>query len=260
MSRARSFCRVVILSLLLAGLVAAPSQARGFRVSLLPNGGENGCANCHVSPGGGGSRNLFGEDVNGLVTPGGRQLFWTAAFAAEDSDDDGFTNGEELGDIDGDGTLERTVNISLPGVADNVPLTAIGDCNLDTVLDASDLSCVSDIDARDAVLSALNTLPGDLDGNGDIAFTDFLVLSGNFGKSDLGYSDGNIDLEGAVNFADFLILSSTFGQTIEGANLSAVPEPHGSYRTLVALLPTLCMRKSRRSAMSGRGLRTATRY
>ena len=109
------------------------------------------------------------------------------------------------------------------GVLANPIDEVIGDCNGDGVVDAADLACVGTIEERDAVLGALNTLPGDLDGNGDVAFADFLVLSANFGADGLGYTGGNIDLAGAVAFDDFLVLSANFGQTAAAA--AAVPEP-----------------------------------
>ncbi len=95
----------------------------------------------------------------------------------------------------------------------------------DGVVDAADLACVATIDERDIVLSTLNTLPGDLDGNGDVAFSDFLVLSANFGQDLPSYTDGNIDLEGGVAFSDFLTLSANFGQVPAGGVAAAVPEP-----------------------------------
>jgi len=98
-----------------------------------------------------------------------------------------------------------------------------GDCNGDGLVDAADLICVDNIEDRDAVLSALNTLPGDLDGNGDVAFADFLVLSANFGMDGRNYTEGNIGLTGAVAFDDFLVLSANFGKTPGAA--AAVPEP-----------------------------------
>ena len=67
-----------------------------------------------------------------------------------------------------------------------------------------------------------NTI-GDIDGSGDVAFADFLVLSANFGQAVADHTAGDIDCSGDVAFADFLILSSNFGQTV-GATAS-VPEP-----------------------------------
>ena len=223
------------------------AEARRFRVGFLPNGSINRCSNCHDNPGGGGSRTSFGEDVNGLVTRNGRQMFWTPEFAAEDSDDDGVPNGAELGDLDGDGTPERTVNISHPGRANSVPAMALGDCNLDTDLNADDLSCVSDIAARDAVLEALNTLPGDLDGNGQVAFLDFLILAENFGSESASYAEGNIDLVGPVSFLDFLELANNFGMTREAA-LPAVPEPSVALMATIGVCSVLPCRRRRKGS------------
>ena len=226
------------------GWLNSTAEARGFRVGLIPNGSVNGCANCHDRPSGGGSRDAFGEAVRSLVTRGGHEEFWTPELASQDADDDGFTNGAELGDFDGDGIPERNVNITFPGDPNDSPQAALGDCNLDTELTAGDLSCVADVAARDAVLEALNTLPGDLDGNGQVAFADFLVLSTNFGTDSTSYSDGNINLTGTIDFADFLVLSSNFGQT--AAATSAVPEPSNYLPGLMALLTLICYSRGSR--------------
>lgn len=102
---------------------------------------------------------------------------------------------------------------------------ALGDCNLDTRLDAADLACVGSIEERDTVLTALNTLPGDIDGDGDVAFSDFVVLAVNFGQDLASYTDGNLDLEGGVNLEDFIILSTNFGRTPGQVQAMSVPEP-----------------------------------
>gem|GEM_PF-1142518 len=58
---------------------------------------------------------------------------------------------------------------------------------------------------------------GDIDGDGQVAFSDFLVLSRNFGATDADLSMGDIDCDGQVAFSDFLVLSRNFGQsTIAG--------------------------------------------
>jgi hypothetical protein len=71
----------------------------------------------------------------------------------------------------------------------------------------------------------LNTIPGDIDGDGEVAFSDFLVLSANFGQHAASYAEGNVDLTGGVAFADFLIMSDNFGKT--PGDIAAMPEPSG---------------------------------
>ena len=50
----------------------------------------------------------------------------------------------------------------------------------------------------------------DLDGDGQVAFSDFLVLSNNFGQTGEAV-EGDIDGDGVVGFSDFLLLSDVFG-------------------------------------------------
>jgi len=85
----------------------------------MPNGGAFSCKTCHGSSTN--SKNAFGLDVDSLVSRKGREKFWNAELAAEDSDNDGFSNGLELGDENGDGVPERTTNLSNPGDASSVP-------------------------------------------------------------------------------------------------------------------------------------------
>ena len=56
---------------------------------------------------------------------------------------------------------------------------------------------------------------GDLDGSGTVDFADFLILSSQFGQSEVDTAlIGDLDRDGAVGFADFLILSDRFGSEI----------------------------------------------
>jgi hypothetical protein len=96
-------------------------EARSFRVSQIPNGNNFGCQNCHLSAGGGGTRNGFGNAVFSKIGSSSSP-FWDASFASMDSDGDGFTNGEELGDINGDFSLDRSTGISNPGNASSLPV------------------------------------------------------------------------------------------------------------------------------------------
>jgi len=79
------------LSLTILALPTA-AMARSEYMSQVPHAGENSCDTCHVN-GGGSDRNAFGADY--AQFPDWQQLF------DRDSDGDGCTNGEELGDPDG---------------------------------------------------------------------------------------------------------------------------------------------------------------
>ncbi len=104
--REHTLSRPRAAGILACGLVflAVGVDARSSRVAQIPNGGENGCANCHVNSSGGGARNSFGEMIDiGFLTEAGPSgsVIWGPELAGLDADEDGFTNGEELGDPEG---------------------------------------------------------------------------------------------------------------------------------------------------------------
>ncbi|MFZ1730377.1 MAG: FlgD immunoglobulin-like domain containing protein [Bacteroidota bacterium] len=97
--------------LLFFGLLVIASStflvARAFRVGQIPNGTKDACANCHLNPAGGGPRTSFGSEIerNFLSGSGAAgQVQWGPALAALDSDGDGFSNGVELQDPNGNWT------------------------------------------------------------------------------------------------------------------------------------------------------------
>jgi hypothetical protein len=96
-------------------------DARASRVNQLPNGSVFGCGNCHTNSSGGGPRNAFGNAVPLSGSGGGASVQWSATFAALDSDGDGFTNGTELGDPDGDGNAAAGATVTNPGDASSFP-------------------------------------------------------------------------------------------------------------------------------------------
>ncbi|MFP6633382.1 MAG: DUF11 domain-containing protein, partial [Planctomycetota bacterium] len=114
-----SFIRVLVF---IVGLYAFASvEARGFRVGQVPNGFEIGCTTCHVGFGGG-PRTAFGRDVERTLVNG--DVDWQA-ICDLDSDRDGFTNGEELGDpacgwVEGEPAPSDDFP-SNPGEADSFP-------------------------------------------------------------------------------------------------------------------------------------------
>ena len=112
-------------ALLLGGLVVGEAEARGKRITQLPNGGIAGCNTCHTT-GGGSPRNAFGLEMqaNFLTASGSAgDVVWGPELAALDSDGDGATNGEELGDPDGTWVIgdPDPANAFEPGNPDSTP-------------------------------------------------------------------------------------------------------------------------------------------
>ncbi len=104
------------------GSVGMPwtAEAREFRVNQLPNGSVFTCANCHLNPSGGGTRNAFGLAVQAITGTSSR-AFWSATLAGGDADGDGAANGVELGDPEGDGTRIAGWKVTNPGSAASKP-------------------------------------------------------------------------------------------------------------------------------------------
>lgn len=111
--------------LLAAGLVLLLWSCAAFAdqaaMDMLPSSEPLRCIVCHedVAPVSADDLNPFGVDFKASLDLG---LGWTEELARGDSDDDGCTNGIELGDEDGDGQLDEGVSAqaSNPGVT--------GDC------------------------------------------------------------------------------------------------------------------------------------
>ncbi len=80
-------------------------HSREFRAAQLPNGSINSCANCHVSPQGGGQLTSFGRTVSDDYLDNSGNVIWSSSLASRDSDGDGFTNGTELQDPEGNWTF-----------------------------------------------------------------------------------------------------------------------------------------------------------
>ena len=107
---------------------------------------------------------------------------------------------------------------ALAAGSDNLAL----DANGDGLLDLQDL---------EFVLSQAGSLTGDADGDGTVAFADFLTLSNSFGSNDAAYSSGDFNCDGNAAFDDFLILSANFGNSFSA--VAAVPEPRSCAWLLV---------------------------
>ncbi len=118
-----------VVAILMSWMLADDAAARPHRPGQIPSGFVNNCSNCHMSPIGGDARNPFGQTVEGnFLTAIGDfgNVLWGPELAAIDSDGDGFTNGEELGDPEGtwqigDPAPIDAADVTLPGDPDSHP-------------------------------------------------------------------------------------------------------------------------------------------
>ena len=113
--------RFVVCSLLLV-LLAPAASARQAYTDYIPAAPVNGaCATCHTDAMGDDELNAFGLDAESTISQDGPD--WSRLFC-RDSDGDGATNGQELGDPCGTWTPGaaplRTEPISAPGDPDDV--------------------------------------------------------------------------------------------------------------------------------------------
>ena len=74
------------------------------------------------------------------------------------------------------------------------------------------------------------TLAGDVNFDGAVTFSDFLVVSQNFGKTDAVWPEGDFDWDRNVGFSDYLMLADNFGSSFvsDPLDVSNVPEPSGA--------------------------------
>lgn len=123
------------------------------------------------------------------------------------------------------------------------------DVNEDGLVNATDLEFVqalADVAARETASRCVvfaGDILGDLDEDGEVTFSDFLIIAGNFGRTDIGYQGGDLNCDETVDFDDFLDLASNFGRTVNDPQ--AVPEPSGVVILLFGIAFPLLHRHSR---------------
>ena len=126
----------VVLVASLLGL-SLSAQARTNYPQEIPNGAAFRCLTCHSRSGGGEGWNDFGKeilvlgDANPDANPADQNLGFDVAFGtpndywfdlcALDSDGDGATNAEELGDLDCDSVADEGLVASNPGDINSTP-------------------------------------------------------------------------------------------------------------------------------------------
>jgi uncharacterized protein (TIGR03382 family) len=118
--------RPIALSAVIA-LATTPSLARPEYIDGVPG---VDCGSCHVSAGGGGPRNAFGADVEAKMPfTGPTDETWAILFCI-DSDGDGKTNGQELGDPCGTWRVGDTSPTAASNPGDEASTTDVeGECD-----------------------------------------------------------------------------------------------------------------------------------
>ncbi|MCX7737781.1 MAG: T9SS type A sorting domain-containing protein [Candidatus Kapabacteria bacterium] len=90
----------IIIAFFLVAFVFQTSFSKPPRVGQIPNGAKFSCLSCHTSETGG-ARNPFGKEIEKNFL--NKDIVqWGSELAKLDSDGDGFTNGEELQDPNGE--------------------------------------------------------------------------------------------------------------------------------------------------------------
>ena len=103
------------------------------------------------------------------------------------------------GDVNRDRTV-TTDDVSL--MIDNLGERSSRDLDASAIWDETDLDLLIDI---------LRPTPGDANLDGEVNFSDFLILSRYFGSGSL-WTEGDFDSDDDVDFADLLVLAAHFGQ------------------------------------------------
>lgn len=126
------------------------------------------------------------------------------------------------------GETQELLNIA-PNQTLLVTESVAGDCNGDNNVNVKDANCTPQASLA-GFLSANGLILGDADGDGEVQFSDFVVLSGKFGYRGQ-YTEGDLNKDGRVQFEDFVTLSTHYGQS---ATALVVPEPNSWTLALLA--------------------------
>ena len=68
--------------------------------------------------------------------------------------------------------------------------------------------------AKSSEASASTFIPGDVDGDGTVGFSDLLRLAQNYGATGATWAQGDLNGDGTVGFADLLLLAQNYGDSV----------------------------------------------
>gem|GEM_PF-6232011 len=112
------------------------------------------------------------------------------------------------GDLNNDGVIDiQDADVLQSAIQGDGLLTTTVDLNGDGELNRKEMRYFRE--------NIFLSVEGDLDGDGDSDFEDFLNFSANYGKRGAKYSEGDLDGDGETGFPDFLRFSESFGSSME---------------------------------------------
>jgi len=108
-----------------------------------------------------------------------------------------------LGDVNGDGVLDALDIDTLSGAVRSGENRPDLDLNGDGDTNAADIDFLVD--------DIIQAVRGDVNLDGAVDFSDFLIFAANFGSQSAGWAEGDTNGDGVAGFEDFLQLSANFG-------------------------------------------------
>jgi hypothetical protein len=127
-----------------------------------------------------------------------------------------------LGNLTLDGTLQSSTTIPLGHFTLFTYTGTLTDNGL--ILPATENNIVYTLDTSTPNHVNLHKgFLGDANDDGTVNFSDFIILSQNFGQSG-NWNAANFNNDALVDFTDFVMLSQTFGQSTTTSNLTVTPE------------------------------------
>ena len=168
-----------------------------------------------------GANRIWLNDGSGSFTHGQRiGTSLTSQIVAADFDQDGDMDliagnwrgdGNEVWLNDGRGNFQpQATSLDVEMGTDHL---AVGDLDSDGDLDAI-AGVFRDTNRIYTNSIATPSLLGDLNGDNEVGFDDFLALSRFFGSTDATPEQGDLNEDGTVDFSDFLVFSRNFGRTL----------------------------------------------
>jgi hypothetical protein len=117
-----------------------------------------------------------------------------------------------------------TVNVDTPEDPGTVAVYTAGMTGFFAAVNAGNAPPAYPLPILASFDEVFGAIPGDVNADGTVNFSDYLLLSQNFGGTNKSWGQGDLNMDGTVYFSDYLVLSQNFGKTGPAGGVE-VPEP-----------------------------------